>query len=36
MKVISTRTHGIMDYLMGVLLIASPWLFKFSRDGAET
>lgn len=25
-----------MDYLMGVLLIASPWLFDFARDGAET
>jgi hypothetical protein len=36
MKVISTKTHGIMDYLMGVVLIASPWLFNFSRDGAGT
>ncbi len=36
MKIISTRTHGIMDYLMGVLLIAAPWLFGFARGGAET
>ena len=25
-----------MDYLMGILLIASPWLFGFDRGGAET
>jgi hypothetical protein len=25
-----------MDYLMGVLLIAAPWLFGFARNGAET
>jgi hypothetical protein len=25
-----------MDYLMGVLLIAAPWLFDFARGGAET
>lgn len=36
MKFISTRTHGVIDYLMGVLLIASPWLFDFDRGGAET
>ena len=36
MKIISTRAHGIMDYLMGVLLIAAPWLFGFARGGAET
>ncbi|WP_152425242.1 SPW repeat protein [Nafulsella turpanensis] len=36
MKFISTRTHGIIDYLMGALLIVSPWLFGFDRGGAET
>ena len=36
MKIISTRTHGILDYLMGALLIAAPWLFDFHRGGAET
>ena len=25
-----------MDYLMGVLLIASPWIFDFYQGGAET
>lgn len=25
-----------MDYLMGVLLIAAPWIFNFNRGGAET
>jgi hypothetical protein len=26
----------MMDYLMGILLIASPWLFDFASGGAET
>jgi hypothetical protein len=36
MRVIPTRIHGMMDYLIGVLLIAAPWLFGFNRGGAET
>jgi hypothetical protein len=28
---ISTRVHGYIDYLMGALLIASPWLFNFDE-----
>lgn len=30
MKMISTRTHGMLDYTMGILLIISPWLFNFA------
>ena len=36
MKIISTKVHGVLDYLMGVILIASPWLLNFDRGGAET
>jgi type IV secretory pathway VirB6-like protein len=36
MKPINTKTHGYMDYIMGVLLIAAPWIFNFARNGAET
>jgi hypothetical protein len=36
MKIFSTKVHGVMDYLMGVILIAVPWLFNFARGGAET
>jgi hypothetical protein len=36
MRIISTRAHGMMDYLVGVLLILAPWLFNFDRGGAET
>lgn len=35
MKIISTKTHGILDYLMGIVLIASPWIFNFANGGAE-
>ena len=36
MRFIPTRIHGILDYLMGALLIAAPWLFGFAEGGAET
>ncbi|MDB5262236.1 MAG: hypothetical protein JWQ14_1517 [Adhaeribacter sp.] len=36
MRFISTKVHGILDYLMGILLIASPWIFNFDNGGAET
>ena len=26
----------MLDYLMGVIRIASPWIFNFNRGGAET
>ena len=35
MRVIPTRTHGILDYLVGVVLIIAPWLFGFSDGGPE-
>jgi hypothetical protein len=36
MRFIPTRVHGMLDYLMGVLLIGAPWLLNFARGGAET
>jgi len=41
MRFIPTRVHGVMDYVMGVLLIAAPWILGFADDdlaanGAET
>ena len=35
MRVISTKAHGVLDYMMGLLLIASPWIFGFATGGAE-
>ena len=35
MRFISTKIHGILDYMMGLLLIASPWLFDFADGGAK-
>jgi hypothetical protein len=32
MRFISTKVHGMMDYISGLLIIASPWLFGFA-DG---
>lgn len=36
MRFISTKTHGYLDYAMGLLLIVAPWLFNFARGGAGT
>lgn len=36
MKVISTKVHGVLDYAVSLLLIASPWLVGYYRGGAET
>jgi hypothetical protein len=36
MNLIPTRVHGVLDYGMGLLLIAAPWLFGFAHHGAET
>jgi hypothetical protein len=36
MRFIPTKVHGVMDYLVGILLIASPWIFEFNRGGMET
>lgn len=35
MGFLSTRIHGVLDYLMGALLIALPWLGGFATGGAE-
>ena len=32
MRIIPTRMHGMMDYLVGIVLIASPWIFGFSDE----
>ena len=32
---IDTRTHGIIDYVTGVLLLVAPYLFGFATGGIE-
>jgi hypothetical protein len=29
MKILSTKVHGILDYLTGIMLIALPWILGF-------
>lgn len=36
MRFVPTWIHGIADWLLGVLLIAVPYLLGFARVGAET
>ena len=35
MRLIPTKIHGVLDYLVGALLIAAPWLFNFADGGAR-
>jgi hypothetical protein len=36
MRFIPTRYHAPLDYIVGAVLIAAPWLFQFSDVGAAT
>lgn len=36
MRMIGTKTHGYLDYIMGLLLLGAPWIFGFAAGGAET
>lgn len=33
MRFIPTKVHGVLDYLVGIALIAAPWLFGFASVG---
>lgn len=35
MRFIPTRVHGILDYSMGLILIAAPWILDFADGGAK-
>ena len=36
MRFISTRTHGYLDYLIGIVVALSPWLFGFAGSAVAT
>ena len=36
MRFIPTRLHAPLDYIVGVALIAAPWIFQFSEHTAAT
>ncbi|RIH82006.1 SPW repeat protein [Calidithermus terrae] len=36
MRFIPTAVHGLIDYVMGLFLIASPFFLGFRDDGAAT
>lgn len=36
MRFIPTRLHAPLDYIVGVALIAAPWIFQFSDVTAAT
>lgn len=35
-NILSRKTHGILDYVGGALLIASPWLFGFYNGALQS
>lgn len=36
MKIITTHSHGWLDYITGLLLITGPWLLQFDPAGPQT
>ena len=36
MRFINTRVHGLLDYIVSIILISSPWLFGFYDNGPES
>ena len=36
MRFIPTKFHAPLDYIVGAVLIAAPWIFQFSDSGAAT
>jgi len=36
MHIITTKAHGLLDYIFAVFLFTSPWAFGFNLGGAET
>jgi hypothetical protein len=36
MKIIPRKIHGILDYLVGIVLIAAPWILGFADNGPAT
>jgi len=35
MRMIPTRVHGVLDYIVGIVLITAPWLFDFADGGVK-
>jgi hypothetical protein len=35
MRFIPTKFHAPLDYIVGVALIATPWIFQFSDNGGD-
>ncbi|MES2628463.1 MAG: SPW repeat protein [Bacteroidota bacterium] len=36
MKIISTKVHGVLDYLLGFTLILLPWILDFNEYGIQS
>ena len=36
MRFINTKLHGILDYLAGILLLLTPWLWEYDSAGMES
>lgn len=32
-RFLPTKVHGVLDYVVGIALIAAPWLFQFANVG---
>lgn len=35
MRFLPTKIHGVLDYLVGILLLSLPWILGFDQQGAQ-
>jgi SPW repeat len=35
MRLINTKVHAALDYLLGILLAGAPWIFRFEPSGPK-
>src|SRR5262245_19846202 len=35
MRLINTKFHAALDYLLGILLVGDPWIFRFEPSGPK-
>lgn len=36
MRFIKTKIHGVVDFLIGIVLIVSPWIVGIAMNGIDT
>jgi hypothetical protein len=35
MRLINTKVHAVLDYLLGIILVSAPWIFRYDASGPK-